>query len=396
MRCLLAIGLASSIFMMLGGCTSADVQADREATSPAKVERQETGEADLMLIRLTEKARERLGIQTQAVESKPAASLHTVAGEVIIPPGQVLEVAAPIAGTLLTDSPLPLIGSRVREGRDLFTIKPLLSVPRDLKVNAQAELDVATARLEAAKVRTARASQMLEDRVGSERALQDAEEAEHLALTTVEAAKARLEQIETAPIESKVETRLVAPQDGLLRQLHVAPGQMVSAGTPLFEVARLDPIWIRVPVFSGDLALLDRKAAALVKPINAATGEPGRRARPVAAPPSADPFASTSDLFYQLPNSDHGLKPGERVSVAISMLGEEECLQVPWSSILYDIHGGTWVYEQIEPLVYSRKRVSVERVTGSFACLASGPPPGTPVVSAGAAELFGTEFGGGK
>jgi multidrug efflux pump subunit AcrA (membrane-fusion protein) len=237
---------------------------------------------------------------------------------------------------------------------------------------------------------------MLQDRVGSERALQDAEEAERLALTEVEATEARLERIESAPMESEVETPVVAPQDGILRQIHAAPGQMVSTGGLLFEVARLDPIWIRAPVYSGDLALLDRDAAVVVKTINAPAGAAGFRARPVAAPPSADPLASTSDLYYELPNPDGAFRPGERISVVIPRQDSDECLLVPWASVLYDIHGGTWLYREVEPLAYARSRVVVERVAGEAACLEVGPPAGTRVVVEGAAELFGTEFGTGK
>jgi hypothetical protein len=40
--------------------------------------------------------------------------------------------------------------------------------------------------------------------------------------------------------------------------------------------------------------------------------------------------------------------------------------------------------------------VFVDRVVGDMAALTSGPKPGAKVVSEGAAELFGTEFGGSK
>jgi cobalt-zinc-cadmium efflux system membrane fusion protein len=169
---------------------------------------------------------------------------------------------------------------------------------------------------------------------------------------------------------------------------------MVSAGTPLFEIARLDSIWVRAPVYSGDLTMLNRRAAATIKPINASASEKGLAARPVEAPPSADPVAATSHLFYALSNSDLSLSPGERVSVSIPRNAAEECLQVPWKAILYDINGGAWVYEQVDALAFARKRVSVERVVGDAVCLNTDLPVGTTVVTDGAAELFGTEFGG--
>ena len=43
-----------------------------------------------------------------------------------------------------------------------------------------------------------------------------------------------------------------------------------------------------------------------------------------------------------------------------------------------------------------RRPVEVRDVVDRVAVLARGPAPGTRIVTAGAAELFGTEFGPGK
>jgi hypothetical protein len=74
----------------------------------------------------------------------------------------------------------------------------------------------------------------------------------------------------------------------------------------------------------------------------------------------------------------------------------EESLVAPWSAILHDMTGGTWVYENIAPQQYARRRVEVRRVVNSMAVLARGPAVGAKVVTSGAAEIFGTEFGTGK
>jgi hypothetical protein len=69
---------------------------------------------------------------------------------------------------------------------------------------------------------------------------------------------------------------------------------------------------------------------------------------------------------------------------------------VPYAAVIHDVHGGEWVYENISPQHYVRRRVEVRRVTDSLAVLARGPAQGAKVVVSGAAELFGTEFGAGK
>ena len=102
------------------------------------------------------------------------------------------------------------------------------------------------------------------------------------------------------------------------------------------------------------------------------------------------------DFYFELPNADARFRPGERVSVSLPLTTAESNLVAPWAAVLHDIHGGQWVYEQTAPQTFVRRRVVVERVVGNDAVLASGPPVGAKLVTAGAAELFGTELGGGK
>ena len=66
---------------------------------------------------------------------------------------------------------------------------------------------------------------------------------------------------------------------------------------------------------------------------------------------------------------------------------------VPTSAILYDAKGKTWVYTNPEPLVFVRHAVSIDYIDGDRAVLLDGPASGTTVVTVGAAELLGTEYG---
>ena len=91
-------------------------------------------------------------------------------------------------------------------------------------------------------------------------------------------------------------------------------------------------------------------------------------------------------------NAKAVLRPGQRVGVRVKLKGEETSRVVPWSAVMHDINGGTWVYEQTAPQTFVRRRVEVRYVTGDLAVLASGPAEGARIVTAGAMELFGTEF----
>jgi hypothetical protein len=110
-------------------------------------------------------------------------------------------------------------------------------------------------------------------------------------------------------------------------------------------------------------------------------------------PPSANPITGTVDLFYELDNSTRQFNPGQRIAAALTLRSPTESLTVPWSAVMHDIHGGTWVYEQSGEFAFVRRRVVLSSVTGDAAVLETGPPAGTPIVVAGAAELYGTETG---
>jgi hypothetical protein len=66
---------------------------------------------------------------------------------------------------------------------------------------------------------------------------------------------------------------------------------------------------------------------------------------------------------------------------------------VPYAAVLYGLDNQAWVYTTSTPLVYVRHRIAVDYIDGDDAFLSDGPAVDTAVVTAGAAELFGTEFG---
>ena len=68
-------------------------------------------------------------------------------------------------------------------------------------------------------------------------------------------------------------------------------------------------------------------------------------------------------------------------------------LRRTFAALLYDADGRSWAYTNPTPLTFVREPVTVDRVDGDRAYLRSGPAPGTAVVTVGAAELLGVEYG---
>lgn len=81
----------------------------------------------------------------------------------------------------------------------------------------------------------------------------------------------------------------------------------------------------------------------------------------------------------------------QTTTVASAMNGSARMV-VPYSSIIYDANGGTWVYTSPEPRTFVRHKVEVDSIKGDQVFLTSGPSVGTVVASVGVAELYGTEF----
>lgn len=91
-------------------------------------------------------------------------------------------------------------------------------------------------------------------------------------------------------------------------------------------------------------------------------------------------------------------RASERLDIQTAEVVEKQVngatrIVAPYSSVLYDTDGSTWVYINPEPLVFVRHAVTVERIQGEDAILTEGPDVGTKVVSVGGAMLYGTEHG---
>lgn len=417
----LSLVLATALVLNIAGCEqNAAKKESKVKEKPAKVTSL-PNEANLAEVELTPKAFERLGITTVEARKQDMSQVRRLGGEVTIPPGESAIVVAPITGTVQApkDAVIPKPGSAVTKGQPVFQFLPLLSPERFVPTpaeraqiaNAQASLislqmaadgDVQqfVEQVTAAKIVLGRTEQLQRDRVGSERAVDDAKAQLAIADAGLKVARERKSVLDK--LSSDIEKGSVdpisfdSPIDGIVRNIPVTLGQTVATGNILFEVVNLESIWIRVPVYVGLLDELKLDEPAVIKFFGDDSQQSKFMAQPVKAPPAADPMSSTADLFYSIDNKSGRFRPGERISATLTMSNNSEVLVIPLNAILYDIYGNTWVYKKIDELKFLRTRVLVQRTTDEVAVLKSGLSEGDEVAVDGAAELFGTEFGTGK
>lgn len=108
-------------------------------------------------------------------------------------------------------------------------------------------------------------------------------------------------------------------------------------------------------------------------------------------PSTVEPIVGNADLHRVTLTK----KAAERLDIKTGTVDVESGggIVVPYSAVLYDVKGRTWVYTNPEPLVYIRHAIVIDSIIGARALIKSGPPRGTAVVTVGAAELFGAESG---
>ncbi|HVU90064.1 MAG TPA: efflux RND transporter periplasmic adaptor subunit [Pirellulales bacterium] len=409
-----------STLLAIAGCGWSTTSKDAGKTAPAKVAHP-VNEVDLNTIKLTAEAEKHLGIETSPVVARRVNRVRGYGGEIMLPPGSSTIVSAPVNGTLQAPSEkgVPQPGAKVKRQQPVFLLLPLLSPERAVltpaerirfaeaknalvtsRIDAAGQVQQSQAQVDAAKIALDRAERLLRDQAGTVRAVDDAKAQLEIANKGLEAALSRQKVLEEIRLDEDagelLPLTLESPQDGILRAEHATAGQVVAAGAPLFEVMDCDPVWVRVPVYVGEAAEILADRPARVASLADRSAAQARAAQPIAAPPTATALASTVDFYYELPNSSGELRPGARVNAALPVAVEDEARLVPWSAVVHDINGGTWVYEQTAPQTFVRRRVQIRFVDGDQAVLDQGPGAGAALVTTGAMELFGTEFGFGK
>lgn len=286
-------------------------------------------ETDLLRLTLSPDAERRLGVRLVRVGTGAAQASRALQGEV---------VAAPLAGGL------PLAASTD------------LSVVAANQARADGDLARARAEYDVAQKAFARADALVREEAGSVRARDEADAARGVARATLRAAEA----------------------------------QRALLGPSISHLSATRARWVRVAVFSADLPQIDRSAAAAVRGLSA--GDGSILAPPVAGPPGANAAAGTVDLYYALP-ATAVLRIGQRVAVDLPTGGRVSGHSTPAAAVLRDIYGGEWVYVRTAPHTYERRRIEIAGVDGERILVGRGLSAGADVVTDGAAELFGVEFG---
>ena len=392
----LIIGLITLITLLVS------IKLIEKPNDPAKSKQLSTqaviDENTLNTVHLNDDSYRKLGIEIATIKRENIIERKIYGGDIMVPAGGLVSVIAPITGKLIAlEKNLLKLGSPIKAGQLLYRIEPIITP--DARVNlvnalADAEnlVNVTKSQVEATTIALNRTKKLLQDLVGSQRNVDEANTAHEIALKNLEAAhikKNALHQVVNLGTLEPIEIN--APQAGIVSNIFAVTDQLVSIGNPIIEISNLETLWIRVPVPTEDLNSIDQLAEAKVEPSSAASN---LMAAPINAPLTADPLTNSSHLYYIVENANFALHPAQRVSVLLKTQSKAtSALTLPWSAVVIDIYGGNWIYTQQSKNSYERQRVFLDHVNGNQAVISEGPPEGSKIVANGALELFGVETG---
>ena len=175
-------------------------------------------------------------------------------------------MTAPVAGTLGSDDGRPRWVPPVEKGQVVLTLLPIAPAERDVRIEAERAVREAEGRQEMAAKRAERAPRNWRAMV---RAVKGPPK-KRKPISSPPMPRSRRPEIDWPwrhrTVSASGAVPLAGPHAAVLRTLHATPGQTVSAGAPLFDLVALETVWLRVPLYAGDVETVDRRAPATVVP----------------------------------------------------------------------------------------------------------------------------------
>lgn len=341
-------------------------------------------------IRIDERQIRAAGIEVSRVEPEAGTAQTVLPGTVIVPPQQLLVVAAPAAG--LIEAVLVGPNEAVRAGQPIARLRST-----DL-LEAQRTYLQALAADHLAQTRLERDEQLARERIIAERRLLTTRADREYARTTLQEREQMLALLGMAEddIRELREQRQMAaaltvsaPRDGVVLQLQVSPGERVAASAPLFSVAQLDPLWVNLQVPLQQARAIEVGTRVSV-PGTTAQGEVIRLGR------SVDQATQSVTATVEVAAGTDSLRPGQVVSASVALQpnGTPQW-RLPAGSVVRHA-GQSWVFVRT-PEGFLARPVTVIAEVPSATSIRAGLAPEDRVASRGILSLLAelTEVYGG-
>ncbi len=293
-------------------------------------------------------------------------------------PAHLIKVAPPLAGRV-TQLKVTL-GEQVKAGQPLFVIdSPDLA-------SAYADYDRGKALLALALKNRDRQRGLLKFGGAAEKDLQQAETDYVTAEAEDQRATARLKQIGIVP-EATNKSRtvtVVAPMDGSVTDLGVAPGQYWNDSTQaLMTIADLSSIWVTASVPEKDIALIAKGQPVDVRLV--AYPDMALHGMVLFVSDVVDTDTRRTKVRIAFDNPDGRLRPG--MFATATFHAETRTFAIAPTSALVLKDEATQVYVEIAPWRFEPRTVDIAFQQGEEAFIASGIKAGDRIVVRGGVLL---------
>lgn len=312
-----------------------------------------------------------LGIRTIRVEPQQAADTIRVVGRVVADPSGYARLQPSQPARVISDPvhPIPVPGQIVKRGQVLAVLEPTLSTLE--KGDKRATLS----------------------RVDGEIALTERELARQEALgglvpaKQLETSRIRLDQLrkERGQITGTALGRelLTAPVDGIVTDVHVVPGEVVTSERVMVEI--VDPSLLRVEAIIHDLTVSKRISGATAA--SKLVPDQGFPLKLLGVSPKIDLIDQGVHALFQVAAGQAGsLSIGMPMDVFLETGATSVRTAVPRDSIA-EVGGRRAVFVRTAPETFEVRPVKVARTIGPLAEIAEGINPGDRVVTQGIEQL---------
>lgn len=325
------------------------------------------------IITLPKESQFLLGIRTSKAEARAVADSVRLVGRVVPDPSGYARVQPSQPGRVLADPlhPLPLPGQSVKRGDVLAVLEPTLtSIDRSDQRARLAKLDSDLAQTERQLQRW--------ERIGDAARRKDIDDA-RLDLARLHKEKS---QIEGTALGHEL---LRAPIDGIVTDVHVMPGQVVTPDITVVEV--VDPERLRIEAVLYDIALAGKITGgqAMTRQLKdqvfglALIGSGGR----------IDAKDQGLHMIFAVTEGARLLKLGMPVDVYAHTGSTSVRVAVPHDAVA-DAGGRAVIFVKTAPESFEARPVVVGRRVGEWSEIAQGLKPGERVVIQGVLQLLAT------
>lgn len=387
------------LLLVLASCGRFKDPDKDDAAKPA-AKQTEKALVDSASVELDAAAQQRAGIRTQVLAMKIVAPEIVAYGRLEEDPAGSFALRAPISGTLRAAAghAWPRIGEHLEAGSIVGAIEPRFTPSERVGFNTQltsarAELSASTASASAARAAYERARLLNADnRNVADRVVQEAEA--HLRSEEARAKSAaetvRALESSLAPAGASAARPLSIERGGDVAEVPAQPGESVEPGASIVRIARLDILLARIDVPVGDPAAPNLVQARIVPAGH--EEQPPISAERVAVSAAIDPRAQGVSLLFRLLGTRFGLRPGLAVTAYLpAATAGRPGMSIPQAAVVRT-GGKAYVYVQIGPSKFERRRVPVDHPAADGFIVTSGFSAGDRIVTTGAQSVLSEEF----